>query len=43
MKSTEHETAVVCGLLLLHSVYKIIMWEEKLETFVAGKIKNRTD
>ena len=39
----EHETVVVSGLLLLHIMYKINLWEEKFGAFVAGKIKSRTE
>jgi len=43
VKSTEFETAVIPGLLLLHIVYKINLSEEKLGALVAGKISSRTE
>jgi hypothetical protein len=43
VKSTELETAILSGLLLLHIAYKINLSEEKFGALVVGKISSRTE
>jgi len=43
VKSTELETTVVSGLLLLHIAYKINLSEEKFGALGAGKISSQTE